>query len=377
VSGVLEILRLPDDRARWVDLLDRVRDHDVYHRPEYLALFDGRSQHAASDAFFGRPCMFVLEDASGLALHPLLERPLDGVAGLGADSGFGDESVGLRDLVSPYGYAGPLFEAERTADREVLAARFSERFAERCRRDRVVAEFVRFHPVLGNAAQVGWPEVERRGDVVVVDLCQDDAGLLAAMSQTTRSMIRGAARRGIEFVEASVRADDEVAALERLYLETMRRRAAAPEYLFPSGFFARMVAQLGDSIALLVAREAGVVVAAALFLARGRHASYAFAGADAETARPAAGRAIIYGGMRWARDRGCATMILGGGVGAGDDGLHRFKRSFSSGSRPFHTAGRIHLPEAYVELASRRRRQLERSGQPTRRGPGYFPEYRR
>jgi len=368
VSGNVEILRLPQDRDRWERLLGRVADHDIYHRPEYLALFDDRRWPGVPDAFFGRPCLFVLEDGSGLALHPLLERPLTGVAGLKGDEG------GLHDLVSPYGYAGPLLEATGEADRAVLAERFADRCADRCRRDRTVAEFVRFHPVLGNAALAARTTPDRRGDVVVADLRRDDHGLLAAMSQSTRSMIRAAARRGIEVV-----ADDGngPATLERLYLDAMRRRGAAPEYFLPSGFFAAMVQGLAGSIALLVAREAGRAVAAAIFTARGTHASYSFAGIEAGLSRSPAGRVLVYEGMRWARDRGCATMILGGGVGAGDDGLLRFKRFFSRGSRAFHTAGRIHLPEVYRELSARRRTQIERSGEPTRRGPGYFPEYRR
>lgn len=368
MSGDVEILRLPQDRERWERLLGRVVDHDIYHRPEYLALFDDRSRPGAPDAFFGRPCLFVLEDDSGLALHPLLERPLAGIPGLDGEVG------GLHDLVSPYGYAGPLLEATGEADRAVLAARFADRCADRCRHDRTVAEFVRFHPVLGNAAHAARISPDRRGDVVVVDLRRDDHGLLAAMSQSTRSMIRGAGRRGVEVVAGG---GDGPATLERLYLDSMRRRGAAAEYFLPSGFFAAMVEGLAGSIALLVAREAGRAVAAAIFTACGTHASYSFAGIEAGLPRSPAGRVLVYEGMRWARDRGCTTMILGGGVGAGVDGLLRFKRFFSRGSRPFHTAGRIHMPEVYRELSSRRKAQIERSDKPTLRGPGYFPEYRR
>lgn len=367
MSGAVEVLRLPEDRGRWLALLARLPGHDVYQRPEYLGLFDERVRPGVADAFRGRPLAFVLEDDAGLALHPLLERPLKGIACLEG------EATQWRDLVSPYGYAGPLLVADRPGDTSLLAARFADRCGDRCREEGIVAEFIRFHPLLGNAAHAVWGTPDRRGDVVVVDLRKDDAGLLAAMSDTTRSLVRAAARRGIEVVAGEA---DAPATLERLYRDTMARRGAAPEYFFPDGFFAAMVAGLGDRSALFVAREGARAVAAAIFLACGPHASYAFAGTDGH-APASAGRAIVHEALRWARDRGCGTMLLGGGVGAGADGLFRFKRSFSRSLLPFHTAGRIHMPEAYRALADRRCRQLEAGGGITRRGPAYFPEYRR
>lgn len=367
MSGDLEVLRLPEDRGRWLAFLARLPGHDVYQRPEYLGLFDDRVAPAVADAFRGRPLAFVLEDDAGLALHPLLERPLEGIACLEG------EATPLRDLVSPYGYAGPLLAVDRPGDARALAARFAARCGDRCRGEGVVAEFIRFHPLLGNAAHAVWGAPDRRGDVVVVDLRKDDLGLLAAMSDTTRSLVRAAARRGIEVVAGE---PDAPATLARLYGETMARRNAAPEYFFPDGFFAAMVAGLGDRSALFVAREGARAVAAAIFLACGPHASYAFAGTDVH-APASAGRAIVYEALRWARDRGCGTMLLGGGVGAGADGLLRFKRSFSRSLLPFHTAGWIHMPEAYRALADRRRRQLDGCGRHSHRGPAYFPEYRR
>jgi len=363
----VEVLRLPEDRGRWLGLLARLPGHDVYQRPEYLELFDERAAPGLADAFRGRPLAFVFEDDAGLGFHPLLERRLEGIACLEG------EASRWRDLVSPYGYAGPLLAIDDAGDSTALAARFAARCGDRCREDGFVAEFIRFHPLLGNAAHAGQGSPDRRGDVVVVDLLRDDAGLLAAMSDTTRSLIRAAERRGIEVAAGD---PDGPAALHRLHGETMSRRNAAPEYFLPVGFFAAMVAGLGDSSALFVAREAGRIVAAAIFLACGQRASYAFAGADTH-APASAGRAIVYQALRWARDRGCGTMLLGGGVGANADGLFRFKRSFSRSLLPFHTAGRIHLPDAYRALSDRRRRQIEGCGAPMRRGPAYFPEYRR
>ena len=74
----------------------------------------------------------------------------------------------------------------------------------------------------------------------------------------------------------------------------------------------------------------------------------------------------------WAKSRGLQRLHLGGGVGASEDSLFRFKAGFSTDRHPFRTL-RVVLDElAYADLVRARQPQSD-PGDHT----GFFPLYRK
>lgn len=372
----LQVLRWPDDTARWQELADAPGDGDVYFTPAYASLFADANGPAVDRAFGGRPLLFVYGDADRCILHPLIQRPLTGLPLLG------DAADGLCDLVSPYGYAGPLLRRRRAgtahahadSDAEGLAAGFWQATAEYCAAERIVSEFVRFHPVLGNhrLAPPG-AAIERRRTVVV----ELGPSLERGFSGSTRQRVRRARRAGVR-VELGARPED-VGLFARLYARTMERVGAQPEYRLPPTFFANLLGRLGDRARLLVARRDRAVSVAAIFLRHGDLVHYAFAAAE-HTAGALAGanHALLATAMRWARATGAKRMHLGGGHASPDDGLFRFKRSFSRRTLPYYCLERVHRPDDYRDLVEARRRHEAASGtEGGGSGQAYFPAYRR
>jgi len=103
------------------------------------------------------------------------------------------------DLITPYGYGGPLIlECENGKENE-LALEFHERFSQYCRDNYVVSEFVRFHPIVDNARWFGsCYDVSFVRYTVGTDLERSEDPLME-FSKSCRSRIRKALREGVTY----------------------------------------------------------------------------------------------------------------------------------------------------------------------------------
>jgi hypothetical protein len=80
---------------------------------------------------------------------------------------------------------------------------------------------------------------------------------------------------------------------------------------------------------------------------------------------------VVYDTLQWAKTHGKRRLILGGGY-TPDDGIFRFKASFSPLRARFQVYRQVHMPEHYRALCSA---WAEHYGTPAASN-GYFPAYR-
>ncbi len=151
---------------------------------------------------------------------------------------------------------------------------------------------------------------------------------------------------------------------EALYANLTRRHEIRGAAVFSRASFAAQLAVPG--LVALRARRRGTTVGAALWYEQGSVAYYHLAAYDQEGYEGGASFALFACALERFADRGLAWVSLGAGAGvSGDrnDGLTRFKRGWSTGTRPAWFCGRVLQRTAYEELA----------------GPGsrsWFPAYR-
>lgn len=107
------------------------------------------------------------------------------------------EDVDLRgyvDYVTPYGYGGFLLEGDQS---ETELLQLQKAYADFCRDHKVVAEFVRFHPVLNNAHSVETLyDVIDLGNTICMDLASPEV-IWQNLSSKNRNMIRKAQKSGV------------------------------------------------------------------------------------------------------------------------------------------------------------------------------------
>lgn len=336
----------------WHQLLRQQPARDVYFQPEYH-----RAHELSGD---GTAKVFVAEDQGRALFYPFMLRPINSVAGLPiAESWFDIESV--------YGYSGPL---SNTSDSGFLSAAW-ECFESCCRENFVVAEFVRFHPMMDNflfADSSYMVSMDR--ETVVVNLNRTQEDLWQSYSPSHRNKIRKAQKNGLQCEEWPLpRGIDH---FKKLYRETMNRVGAFGYYYFSDTYFDALMELLGQRLRLFVVLSSGTVVAASLFLLSDESIHYHLTGSSRELMHLAPVPLLLHTVALWGNQRGYRALHLGGGATPDPrDSLFTFKASISKLRRTYYTGKRIRNPEVYEKLCSLWMRRAHVSTK-----PNYFLLYR-
>lgn len=244
------------------------------------------------------------------------------------------------DIQSPYGYGGPL---ANTDDKEFLMRAWNA-FVQWCNEHDVLAEFVRFHPLLDNKRFFGGDVVGDR-EVVWIDLtCQD---LLSTYSTRARTAIRKAQKHGltVEWWQP----DRFAAMFPQLYSDHMQVLNADEYYFFSEEYFRALIGW--DCAHLAVCKMGEEVLAAAIFLVGPHHLEYHLSAATTSGRQLSATNLLIHEAALRGHHLGCSVMNLGGGTNsAPDNPLLFFKSGFSALRALFSIGKCVHLPVKYAAL---------------------------
>jgi hypothetical protein len=331
----IQILDAIDDMQAWRVALSALPAslQDVYFQPEYAALTVRSPEQ--------RAVLFVYQQGEHVWAYPFVIREIVHVAGDRLEESW-------CDIETPYGYGGPL---SNTDDASFLASAHQS-FTDWCRKYRVVAEFVRLHPLLNNQRWL-CPQAELIFDreTVSVDLARvkDD---MPPFSKGACYMLRRAERAGMSVTLQSPTAGIEYFA--ELYGQTMKRVAADREYFFAYDYFVRLAGLASMSGWLLAVEGGGGWLASAMFLRGSNFLHYHLSAAIHEIAPPGATNLLISSAARLGHQAGLTRMHLGGGrTSAPDDSLLKFKRSMATDRHAFLVGKRVHQPDAYANLKER------------------------
>jgi hypothetical protein len=309
--------------AEWNALLARLGLKDVYLTREYV--------ESACVLEPGEAVFLSRDDV----VFPLILRELEGG----------------HDVVTPYGYGGPV------ARDPSAAPGFYAAYEDWCRGRGVISTFARFHPLYDNHRYSSFA-VEPLGATVAWRLAGDEP--FERLHPHHRRLVRKAERAG---VEAAVREDAGLDEFVDLYEQTMRRLDADAFYLFPAAYWESLRTL---PTVLVEARRDGELLAAVLCFDSAPWLHYHLGAQSDEGRRLGGSQLALLEAARWGRGRGYELLHLGGGVGGRRDSLFEFKQRFDpdAGEREFAVGKAIHDEGAYRELAG------------TASTDGFFPAYR-
>jgi hypothetical protein len=267
-----------------------------------------------------------------------------------------------RDVSSPP-FTGPLLRTPLDPDR---SARAGSVLDERIAALGVVTEFAHVHPWRPGREVVRDGLAEGR-EIVYVDVTLDDDQLDRSYTRSCRKNLRRARQRGVCIREAD--GDADMAAFHSIYSTTMARRGALPRYHYPLEYFLRLRDELRDNARFALAEVDGDVVAATLYLHDDTDVYSYLGGSDLrqQEARPT--NLLVHETVLWARRRGKQRLVLGGGYQP-NDGIARFKASFSPLRTRLPVVRRVHDRATYDALM-RRWRSLHPAAT-----SDFFPAYR-
>ncbi len=331
---------------KWDNIVCAFANHDVYYLSGYVKAFQIHGD--------GEPQLLYYE-ADGLkAIYVYMKRET--------------AIKGYFDSVTPYGYGGVLFEGDMS---ETNLHAFWREYVENMRKEGIVDNFVRYHPVLANAIPMKQiSTVIDLGKTVALDLSSPDVVWENIISKN-RNMIRKAEKNGIEILHG--KSMELFAEFKRIYNATMEKDHAEEYYFFGDNFYESIHSDLYDYYEIFYAVLEGKPIAMSIMLFANMQMHYHLSGSLMEYRNLAPSNLLLYKAALWGCEQGYKTFHLGGGVGSGEDNLYKFKAAFNRNSDfQFSIGKEIFDQQKYDELVMIRRESDPNFDETSR----FFPLYR-
>ncbi len=325
---MFEIIHAGED-GRWDRIVKTFPDYDVYYLSGYIRAFELHGD--------GTPLLLYYESEGLRAVCSVFSRPIE-------------DAPGYTDIITPYGYGGFIFDGDRT---EENMERFKEAFFEAMKREKVVSAFFRYHPLSCNADAVRsiFP-ITDLGPTIDMGL-QDAETIAQNLSRQNRNKIRKAQKNGV-----TIGWGKGMPLFERfmeVYNATMDRDHATPYYYFGREFYESIDRDLNDHYRIFYAEYEGQIIAMSIILFAGKWVHYHLSGSLTEYRHLAPTNLLLYEVALWAAGEGYERFHLGGGVGAAEDDLYKFKEGFNrTGANRFCTGKIIFDPAKYDALVAAR-----------------------
>lgn len=173
----------------------------------------------------------------------------------------------------------------------------------------------------------GGHNLERR-EVVLADLTE------IKLRPTTRHMVEKAQRSKAQVHFCGVEDVTFIAEFERMYQNAMMRKQARCHWVYPDGFFYKVLKELGPKrSALLLTSLGDVVESGCLLIFNEKVCYYHWAATHGIRKDSGANHFQVWTVMNWAREQGMSYVHLGGGLTPEKDSLWTFKSGFSPVTR--------------------------------------------
>lgn len=317
---------------------------DIYYNPQYSKLYlnEGASLFE-----------FEYNEEDNYLYNLAIKKPIQQV---------GKKAVsGYFDLETPYGYGGYLTNSGDTS----FIQRAFKRYKERCIEEKIIAEFISFHPFnsfpVKHSEQFDFCVKDR--EVVVVDLSLSDEERWQQYPSKMRTILRKCGR-DLEIVTQKGQGE-----FIDLYHQTMQKNKATDFYYFDEEYFKEIFAF--NDIHLMSISYERQLASAGLFMLSPEIAHYHLSANNASLSNRNGNYALLEEAIKLAKSRGCQYLLLGGGrTPDKDDTLFRFKSKFSPLTKDFYLAGNVFEKTVYEEYIS-----LWEEQNPGNQRP-YFLKYR-
>lgn len=340
-------------KEEWDSIVKSFQHFDVYYLNGYVKAFelhgDGEPLllHYSSNTLHGINVVMKRDIANDIHFDGLIEE--------------GE----YYDLATPYGYGGWYFEGNQIGED---AEAFKSEYADWCVENKIVSEFVRFHPVLGNASGINSDlyDASFLGNTVAIELDSEEK-IWERFSSKNRGHIRVAIKEGVTVkIETS---EEAFSVFQQIYETTMNHDDASSYYYFDQAFFDSIRNDLDGNYTLFTAYLGETAIASSIMLYAGNLMNYHLSGQLFDYRRYAGTSIILYEAAKWGCDHGYEWLHLGGGLGAQEGPLYDFKKSFykKGEDKLFYIGKKIWNSELYEELLSMRKDISEGV---------FFPEYR-
>lgn len=325
---------------------------DIYFHPAYgkmCELIDG-----------GECCRYVLDTGSGRIVNQFIKRTVP----------FLVDGVQYYDIVTPYGYGGPVIL--ESSDKEKLIDAYREQFAAYCAENRIICEFVRYHPILKNYEVFSAVYENTYSRHTVGTNLQDfEDPVQSEFSKSARREVRKCESAGVTCVIHPH--PDNLDTFKALYEETMDRNHADKMYYFPDAYYQMLTTDLRDSVLEMQAYLQDEIVASEIYFITAGIMHAHLLGSSSALLELGGGAILEAAAARWGKENGYRYIHHGGGrSSAEDDPLYLYKKKFGKHTEfDFYTGKKIWDQAIFDKAVAIRKQEGEITN------PDFFPVYRK
>lgn len=304
---------------------------DIYFLPDWGKYFESKEET-------GKLTIFELKNELGHIFYQFILREIPVSNG----------KATYYDIITPYGFSGPVILSCQDHQKEALIGAFDEAFQLYCEENRIVTEYVRFNPWIRNLDDFkGLYGLRDNGHTLYIDLTVPDF-FMDEFSPKARTQVRKAMKKGVE-IEFDF-SGSTVKEFHRLYeLMAKKNNVNNEYYLFSEDFLRNSFGAFKGKQFLINAIFEGKYISSSLVVHHGEYVHYHLTGNDPEYYHLAANSLILHEACRWGTENGKKEIHLGGG----NDEVIRFKKGFTK-TQPLKLlmGKRIRNQEIYDELVA-------------------------
>lgn len=335
------MIKIIKSKKEWDSFLDNVDYYDFYHTYDYheLSIKDGEEfvliTYTINDILIGLP--FILRQISG--------------------------SI-YKDITSVYGYAGPV---SKNVNENFDNLKFSEALKSCLKDQNIVSVFSRLNPFINFQHNVlkGIGEIKNIGNIVNIDLLKP----LDIQRQNYQRRIKTQINKARRLCTVKkVTTKEGLLQFIEIYYKNMDRVQARSSYYFKPDYFFKFIESksLQTDLLLVTLNSSKTIIAGAMFTKTNNIIQYHISGCEEKYLDIAPIKLLIDEMRIRGTQEGYRYFNLGGGYGAQNDSLLRFKMSFSKQLVGFSVWNYIVNQDVYDELINPKETvQLD-----------YFPQYR-
>lgn len=280
---------------------------DVYFLPEWGKFFETKEEK-------GESVIFELKNETGHVFYQFILREIPIKNGKSK----------YYDIITPYGFSGPVILNCLPGQKEELVKSFNEEFQRYCEKNHIITEYVRFNPWIRNINDfIDLYQLRNNGHTIFIDLSVADF-FMEEFSAKARTQVRKAKKKNIE-IEFDYNGSS-TKEFHRLYeIMANKNKVENEYYLFSEDFLRNSFNELGGKQFFINAIYEGKYISSSLVVHHGEYMHYHLTANDPEYYHLAANSLIVYEACCWGIENGKKEIHLGGG----NNEVLKFKKGFT------------------------------------------------
>lgn len=281
---------------------------DVYYLPEYGRLCETMEE--------GKCEVFEYKSEAGRIVNMYIKRPVPWLI----------DGEQFYDIVTPYGYGGPTIL--ESSDRDTLKREYTNAFQKHCEDEKIICEFIRFHPILGNYKDVDDSfEVIYSRHTVGTNLKDFDDPVQSEFAKSLRRDNRRAIEKGVSVTLHP--SPESLEVFRKLYEETMDRNQADAMYYFPDEYYKILETEVRPYILEAQLHYKDEIIASEIYFTAGDILHAHLLGSNEKMLELGAGGLLEAAAAKWGKEHGYRYIHHGGGRSSdSEDALFRYKKKF-------------------------------------------------